>query len=324
VGSEKVIGGHALDVFLTRKFPPGENIETTLILDYQQACETELNRFREGFIGIMDSRSGQILAAASKGGSPYFNHLLHGHYEPGSILKLVGLIAMAEVYRENLPARQYFCSGRVQFSQDYDISDPGHGLVNYLSATTGSCNCFYIVESWRVRDQILQVLERLGVMGSLHFQRFHVTKGIYEEKPLRSVAAMQHIGIGPVRLSAIHLLLLGAAIIEEGMMPSPASITNDPDFPPQPDKRQLFDPSVARFVRQAVLAAVEYGTGQAARIPGRTIGGKTGTVGHERDWAGFLALDFDRHVVVLVLLRTSRYGGEVAAPVAREILQAIR
>lgn len=39
---------------------------------------------------------------------------------------------------------------------------------------------------------------------------------------------------------------------------------------------------------------------------------------------GFLALDFDRHVVVLVLLRTSRYGGEVAAPVARRILQAIR
>ena len=78
---------------------------------------------------------------------------------------------------------------------------------------------------------------------------------------------------------------------------------------------------------------VNDGTGIAAKIPGIDIAGKTGTAqmiahskaekGQDHAWFAAFAPVRDPEVVVVVLVERGGKGGQVAAPIARRILNAI-
>jgi penicillin-binding protein 2 len=93
-------------------------------------------------------------------------------------------------------------------------------------------------------------------------------------------------------------------------------------------------PMVWAFLRQSLWAAVnDGGTGAAARIPGLDIAGKTGTAqtiaksradkGEDHAWFASFAPVRDPEVVVVVLVERGGKGGQVAAPIARKIFNAI-
>jgi cell division protein FtsI/penicillin-binding protein 2 len=93
-------------------------------------------------------------------------------------------------------------------------------------------------------------------------------------------------------------------------------------------------PAVWAVLRQGLWAVVnEGGTGAAARIPGLDIAGKTGTaqmianskasLGQDHAWFAAFAPLRDPEVVVVVLVERGGKGGQVAAPIARRILNAI-
>jgi cell division protein FtsI/penicillin-binding protein 2 len=93
-------------------------------------------------------------------------------------------------------------------------------------------------------------------------------------------------------------------------------------------------PMVWAFLRQSLWSAVnENGTGAAARLPGYDVAGKTGTAqmiaksradrGQDHAWFASFAPVNDPEVVVVVLVERGGKGGQVAAPIARKILNAI-
>jgi len=93
-------------------------------------------------------------------------------------------------------------------------------------------------------------------------------------------------------------------------------------------------PMVWAFLRQALWAVVnDGGTGGAARIPGLDIAGKTGTAqmiakskaerGEDHAWFASFAPVKEPEVVVVVLVERGGKGGQVAAPIARKIMNAI-
>jgi penicillin-binding protein 2 len=93
-------------------------------------------------------------------------------------------------------------------------------------------------------------------------------------------------------------------------------------------------PMVWAFLRQSLWSVVnEGGTGGAARIPGLDVAGKTGTAqtiaksradkGQDHAWFAAFAPARDPEVVVVVLAERGGKGGQVAAPIARRILNAI-
>jgi penicillin-binding protein 2 len=93
-------------------------------------------------------------------------------------------------------------------------------------------------------------------------------------------------------------------------------------------------PAVWAFLRHALQGAVnEGGTGAAARIPGVLVAGKTGTAqsiaksdsskGQDHAWFASFAPADDPQVVVVVLVERGGKGGQVAAPIARQIYQAL-
>jgi cell division protein FtsI/penicillin-binding protein 2 len=88
------------------------------------------------------------------------------------------------------------------------------------------------------------------------------------------------------------------------------------------------------FLRQSLWAVVnDGGTGAAARIPGLDIAGKTGTAqmianskaekGQDHAWFASFAPANAAEVVVIVMVERGGKGGQVAAPMARKILNSI-
>ena len=92
-------------------------------------------------------------------------------------------------------------------------------------------------------------------------------------------------------------------------------------------------PMVWAFLRQSMLSVVNEGTGAAARIPGIDIAGKTGTAqmiaksksekGQDHAWFASFAPVNDPQMVVVVFVEGGGHGGAIAAPIARQIYQAI-
>ena len=90
-------------------------------------------------------------------------------------------------------------------------------------------------------------------------------------------------------------------------------------------------PVHAKEIEDMMVSVVEGGTGTAAQIPGYRIGGKTGTAetgrpGVNTTWfIAFAGRERQRpEVAIAVALENqTSTGGETAAPIAREVMQAI-
>lgn len=154
------------------------------------------------------------------------------------------------------------------------------------------------------------------------------------------------IGQGQVQASPLQMALVAATIADGGRRPSLS-------FEDRP--RASFSPAVsaevARTVRRLMIGVVREGTGTAAAIPGVTVAGKTGTAelgtarcGGESSaaetgsassetcsgkdpqntdaWFAAFAPALAPRVVVGVLMVKDGAGGETAAPIAREVLEA--
>ena len=102
-------------------------------------------------------------------------------------------------------------------------------------------------------------------------------------------------------------------------------------------KKRVIKPEIAATMREILTQVVERGTGTKAKIPDVLAGGKTGTAqkvlpggkGYSHDsfmssFIGFAPADNPRYAMVVVLdeARPLYYGGTVAAPVFKEVMEA--
>ncbi len=85
----------------------------------------------------------------------------------------------------------------------------------------------------------------------------------------------------------------------------------------------------ARTLTEFMVAAVDGGTGTAARIPGVQVAGKTGTAetgiaGVNTTWfVCFAPADHPRVAVAVVLEQQHGFGGDTAAPIAKQVMEAL-
>jgi peptidoglycan glycosyltransferase len=152
--------------------------------------------------------------------------------------------------------------------------------------------------------------------------------------------AVSAIGQQDVAANPLQMALVGAAIGNGGVEMQPRLVTEarDPsgrvvaEFEPKEFSRPL-SPQNAAALTQMMVSVVQSGTGTAAQIPGVTVAGKTGTAQHgegEAPHAWFVCFAPAENpqvaVAVIVLnggsLSNEATGGQLAAPIARQVVEA--
>lgn len=152
--------------------------------------------------------------------------------------------------------------------------------------------------------------------------------------------ALSAIGQQDVAANPLQMALVAAAIGNGGVLNRPRLVTEvrdptgkviarfDPDVFSQP-----LSPENAAILTQMMVAVVQSGTGTAAQIPGVTVAGKTGTAQHGEGadphawFTAFAPAEAPRVAVAVIVLDggslgSDATGGQVAAPIARAVMEA--
>jgi cell division protein FtsI (penicillin-binding protein 3) len=144
-----------------------------------------------------------------------------------------------------------------------------------------------------------------------------------------------------VSTTTIQLAQAGAVLANGGFQVKPRLVRwrQRPGGPREPDPVEppvrVLKPETAITMRQMMEGVILEGTGKRARLEGYTAGGKTGTAQifdlatrryfhklHNGTFLGIAPLTNPSIVVVVTLNGTSRQGGQVAAPVFKEVASA--
>ena len=295
-------------------------------------------------------RIGKIRADCAPA-SPLVNRASQGLYAPGSTFKVV-TAAAALSSGKYTPASTFddpgFCTVYGKRVNNFDTSRP-FGKVSLATALQFSvnsvfCNIGLELGAKRIlrQAQAFGFYERPPLETPENERRqsgLYRNGELYEPKRDRDVDAGR-MAFGQERLlvTPLQMAMVAGAIGNRGILMRPFVVekTVTPNGKTRertvPAKiRRAVSPAAARDVSEMMVRAVQAGTGTAAQISGLRIGGKTGTAetgvaGSNTTW--FIAFSGEtgekpKLAVAVVLQNQSLTGGATAAPIARQVMQAL-
>ncbi len=291
---------------------------------------------QNGSVVVLDAATGGVLALVSAPApDPRASHtpdeLLdrarYGEYPPGSTFKLVTAIAALRMDPE-LKHRTFLChrlpdgragntiAGWNRAIKD-DIGDSAHGTLDMSQAITVSCNAYFA--QLGVHDVGSQALAETAA-------EFGITTG--DQKQLQHDLPFASYGQGAVLVSPFKMARVAAAIAAGGKMPEGRWIADDSN-PRNDAPVDILPLEQAQFLAGAMRRVVLEGTASHV-MAGTTVSfaGKTGTAqldsGMPHAWfTGFAPYDGGSpRLAFAVMVEHGGYGGRVAAPIAREVMEA--
>ena len=267
-------------------------------------------------------------------------------FEPGSTFKI---IVTAIALQEGLTSRQscYYCGGarivngvRIKCSRR-----SGHGPQTLQQGLNNSCNCVFmsLIEQIGVK-KFYWYLEQLGFNTTLGLDFPGETKAVLMPQELVTEPDLFRMGFGQtIAISALQLVNTVSAIINGGTLMQPylvksiTSSSGEVKYSKLPTAlNKVFDKSVTNQINTMLAEVVSKGGGKNARIDGYNIAGKTGTAQtyvngaiaqgkYVASFIGYYPADNPEYIVLVCINEPqgAYYGGVVAAPVAKQIFQAI-
>jgi penicillin-binding protein A len=281
--------------------------------------------------------------------APLLNRASAGLFTPGSIFKVVTAAAALDTGKFTPESTFYdpgYCIEYGQRVNNYDTSTP-FGTVNFSQALINSINSSFCEMGKRLGPEvILDYARRFGFYRDPPIDLpsgERAPSGLYQDgKPLprsqESRADPGRLAFGQERMQVtpLQMAMVAGAIANKGVVMEPylTDRVRKPDgsqlvkIKPH-ELRRAVKPEVAREIASMMEGVVSGGTGTSAQIPGVRVAGKTGTAetghsGRNTTWfISFAPVDNPRFAVAVVLQNQSGTGGSTAAPIAKEILQAL-
>ena len=217
--------------------------------------------------------------------------------------------------------------------------------IDLYTALVVSCDTTYAILGLKLPDELTETSEGFGFNDPIPFDLTTSASTFPElpddQQPLRAFAG---IGQGDVAATPLQMALVAAAIGNGGDVPRPRLVREitDPSggiverFSPETIGEALSSEN-AQEIKEMMVDVVqgEGGTGSAARIEGLEVAGKTGTAQNVEGaaphaWFIAFAPADNPQIAVAVLvenggvLGSEATGGEIAAPIARAIIERDR
>jgi penicillin-binding protein 2 len=335
---------------------PGANVKLTVDLELQMAAEKALMRSgRPGAVVILDPRSGEVLALASRpdydpnlswralsaGSFPFVNRAL-AIYPPGSTFKAITLTAALQE-KVAKPTDTIYCPGyyRVNNRIAKCWKGSGHGRITVAEGLTQSCDVvFYELGRRLGPDRLADYARRYGLGERTGIDIPQEKKGlvptpewkkkVWGEPWYEGDSINYGIGQGFLQVTPLQMALVyGEIATGKRMRPFIVSEIKNREGDvlyqahPQEEGSVPLSNENLRVVREALKNVVARATGIAARVPGLPAAGKTGTAenpGLPHAW--FLCYaPYDNPVIVIAaFVEHGQHGDRSAAYVARDIL----
>ena len=308
------------------------DIRVTLDIDIQNAAENAYGGTVGGAV-VIDPETGDLLAIVSS--SPFdpnnyvgvagiepFNRALSGSYPPGSAMKVVTASAALDtgLVKPTTPI-----SGPGNYKGVHNFESGEFGTIPFSVATQNSVNTAYAQIAEDLGAKVMtEYAERFGFNKAPGMPLEAATPSFPRPEDLSDLM-WSAIGQAQVLATPLEMATVAATIANDGMRMEPRIVLDDPV-----DGERAVSQRTAQTMTDLMEMVVTGGTGQAANLGTPSVAGKTGTaevsVGggiQNHAWFVCFAPSDDPEIAVAVVSELGGVGGEVAAPLARQILQAV-
>jgi penicillin-binding protein A len=283
--------------------------------------------------------------------APLLNRGSAGLYVPGSTFKVITASAALESKKFTPDSSFYdpgYCMVYGKRVNNFDTSSP-FGTIDLTSALAYSVNSVFCNIGKRLgAKRILDTAKQFGFYEKPPLETpadERLASGLYRNGRLFYPKVDANVDAGRMAfgqermlVTALQQAMVAGAIGVGGRLMEPHVV--DRIVAPggkviERQRPRLIRRAVSKETADAVAEmmrlAVSRGTGTSAQISGYSIGGKTGTgetgvPGSNTTWFIAFAGDEDRPprvAIAVVLQNQSGTGGTTAAPIAREVMQAI-
>ena len=328
--------GSTVRTLAKSKPQPGAPVKTTIDPDLQESAVSALAG-RVGGVAVLDARKGDVRALAGQAFS--------APQPPGSTFKVVTTTAALE-------------AGAVSLDDEFEISNGVNVGGRFLNNANGeycggsfreafaeSCNAVFAPLGPAVgNDKLVETAEAYGfnspptlyapgIVQEVDPEESTIPTEIGEEIDL----GVSAIGQGEVLATPLEMASVSQTVANDGVR-LPNSIVLNPKLRPDAQPVRVMSEQTANELTELMIGVVVEGTGTAGAIPQAQVAGKTGTAelgpkpGEENSdnpvqikdawFTAFAPAEKPRLAVGVLLIEAEAAGGEVAAPIASEILSA--
>jgi len=288
----------------------------------------------------------------------WYNPVVTDNYEPGSTFKLMNVATAYELglVHDN---DTFFCGGSMMVG---DWKKPikcwkteGHGMLTLTETLVNSCNVGMMrIVAKTGLERFYDFYKAFGLTRTTGIDlpmesngQFHdVNSSAWNEVSLATASFGQRFTVTPIQMVSMI-----AAIVDDGKLKKPYVVREILDSDGTVKStinstvvRQVISADTSAFMRQAMEAVVDGGTGKNAYVAGYRVGGKTATseIQKKNDKDGKVIDTEDRYtasfigvapmddpqIVVLVAIQdlpesVTHGGGAIAAPVVGRVMEDV-
>jgi cell division protein FtsI (penicillin-binding protein 3) len=342
---------------------PGQTVVLTIDQTIQYRTEqalfatVERAHAKSGTAIVMDPQTGEILALAN---APSFdpnqptrdstearvNSALQNTYEPGSTFKIVAYSAAIEKGLVR-PEDKIDCQmGQITVAGRLIHDHRPFGVLTIADALAQSSNVGAIKLGLLVgNESMYDYMKRLGFGSRTGIDLAGESPGQlrslnrWQPSSIGSLAMGQEIGVTPLQMATAYCVLAN-----DGMLVKPhvvrelRSADGTVVFQAKPESRRALKPETTQALRNMLEGVTLRGTARKAQLDGYTAAGKTGTAQkidpkthaysatkYIGSFVGFAPVKNPAVVIIVVIDEPQGpyHGGDVAAPVFREIAEQI-
>ena len=342
---------------------PGQTVVLTIDQTIQYRTEQALSaavdraHAKSGAAIVMDPRTGEILALAN---APTFdpnqpaansaearaNGALQNIYEPGSTFKIVAYSAAIEKGLVK-PDDKIDCQmGQITVAGRLIHDGHPYGVLTVADALAKSSNVGAIKLGLLVgNESMYEYMKRLGFGSRTGIDLAGESPGIlrtlsrWQPSSIGSLAIGQEVGVTPLQMATAYSVLAnGGTLVKPHLLRELRAPDGTVLFQAKPETRPALKPETTEALRSMFEGVTLHGTAKKAQLDGYTAAGKTGTAQKVDprthaysatkfigSFVGFAPVKNPAVVIIVVIDEPlgSYHGGDVAAPVFREIAEQI-